>query len=253
MEKGTVFISGATAGIGQATARRLAMAGYALILTGRREERLLHLANELREQTEVQTAVLDVRDRFELRRIFDAHPEWLAQVTVLVNNAGLAAGTEKLQDANAEDWDAMIDTNVKGLLSLTQKLLPGMIARREGHIVNLGSVAGRQVYPGGGVYCATKFAVRALTEGLRMDLMGTGLRVTNISPGMVETEFSEVRMKSAVKAKAIYQGMTPLSPEDIADAIYWSIERPPHVNIQELVIYPTDQAGVGMVHRSEQI
>lgn len=249
MEKGTVFISGATSGIGQATARRLATAGYALILTGRREDRLKALSQELNDQTDVQTAVLDVRDAFQLRQVFDAHPEWLAKVSVLVNNAGLAAGTEKLQEANPEDWDTMIDTNIKGLLALTHRFLPGMIARRGGHIVNLGSVAGRQVYPGGGVYCATKFAVRALTEGLRLDLMGTGVRVTNISPGMVETEFSEVRMKSAVKAKAVYQGMTPLSAEDIADAIYWSIERPPHVNIQELVIYPTDQAGIGFVHR----
>lgn len=249
MEKGTVFISGATSGIGQATARRLATAGYALILTGRREDRLKALSQELNDQTDVQTAVLDVRDAFQLRQVFDAHPEWFAKVSVLVNNAGLAAGTEKLQEANPEDWDTMIDTNIKGLLALTHRFLPGMIARRGGHIVNLGSVAGRQVYPGGGVYCATKFAVRALTEGLRLDLMGTGVRVTNISPGMVETEFSEVRMKSAVKAKAVYQGMTPLSAEDIADAIYWSIERPPHVNIQELVIYPTDQAGIGFVHR----
>jgi 3-hydroxy acid dehydrogenase/malonic semialdehyde reductase len=250
MEKGTAFISGATAGIGQATARRLAKADYALILTGRREDRLKTLAAELREETEVQTAVLDVRDSSAIHELFKAYPQWLIETTVLVNNAGLAAGTQKMQDANLDDWDQMFDTNVKGLLHLTQKFLPSMVARRTGHIVNLGSVAGRQVYPGGGVYCATKFAVRALTEGLRMDLLGTGVRVTNISPGMVETEFSEVRMKSATKAKAVYQGMQPLSADDIAEAIYWSIERPAHVNIQELVIYPTDQAGIGLVHRT---
>lgn len=249
MEKGTVFISGATAGIGAATARRLAMAGYGLILTGRREDRLQKLANELAEQTAVRIAALDVRDPAAMRALFEAHPEWLAETTVLVNNAGLAAGTEKMQEADPADWDRMIDTNVTGLLHLTRHFLPAMIAKRDGHIVNLGSVAGRQVYPGGGVYCATKFAVRALTEGLRMDLAGTGVRVTNISPGMVETEFSEVRLGNAVKAKAVYQGMTPLSGEDVADAIYWAIERPRHVNIQELVIYPTDQAGIGLVHR----
>ncbi len=250
MEKGTVFISGATAGIGAATARKLAMAGYALILTGRREERLQQIANELAEQTEVRVAALDVQDAQAIRALFDAHPEWLGETTVLVNNAGLAAGTDKMQDADPADWDRMIDTNISGLLHLTRNFLPSMIAKGEGHIVNLGSVAGRQVYPGGGVYCATKFAVRALTEGLRMDLAGTGVRVTNISPGMVETEFSAVRMGNSVKAKAVYQGMTPLSAEDIADAIYWAIERPKHVNIQELVIYPTDQAGIGLVSRS---
>lgn len=249
MDKGTVFISGATAGIGAATARRLAMAGYGLILTGRRLERLDALAQELGETTSVRVAEMDVRDPQKIRAQFEAHPEWARETTVLVNNAGLAAGTDKMQDADPADWDRMIETNVTGLLHLTRHFLPGMVARGDGHIVNLGSVAGRQVYPGGGVYCATKFAVRALTEGLRMDLMGTGVRVTNISPGMVETEFSEVRMGSPVKAKAVYQGMTPLSAEDIADSIYWAIERPKHVNIQELVIYPTDQAGIGLVHR----
>lgn len=251
MEKGTVFISGATAGIGAATARKLAMAGYSLILTGRREERLQQIANELAEQAEVRVAALDVQDKNAIRFLFENHPEWLGETTVLVNNAGLAAGTDKMQSADPSDWDRMIDTNITGLLHLTRHFLPSMIAKREGHIVNLGSVAGRQVYPGGGVYCATKFAVRALTEGLRMDLAGTGVRVTNISPGMVETEFSEVRMGNAVKAKAVYQGMTPLSAEDIADAIYWAIERPKHVNIQELVIYPTDQAGIGLVNRNQ--
>lgn len=250
MEKGTVFISGATAGIGEATARRLAASGYGLILTGRREDRLQNLAEELGAKTRVRTAVLDVQDARQIVHLFQTSPEFLNETTVLLNNAGLAAGTEKLQDAMTSDWDSMIDTNVKGLLNLTRQFLPKMIARRNGHIVNLGSVAGRQVYPGGAVYCATKFAVRALTEGLRMDLQGTGVRVTNISPGMVETEFSEVRLKSASKAKAVYQGMTPLSPADIADSILWAIERPPHVNIQELVIYPTDQAGIGWVHRN---
>lgn len=252
MDKGLVFISGATAGIGQATARRLAMAGYGLILCGRREDRLQALQNELGEQTEVQTAVLDVADPLAITQLFEQRPEWLSTVTVLINNAGLAAGSEKIQDADPSDWQKMIDTNISGLLRLTHAFVPGFVAKHEGHIVNLGSVAGRQVYPGGAVYAATKFAVRALTEGLRMDLLGTGVRVTNISPGMVETEFSEVRLQSAVKAKAVYQGMQPLSPEDIADAIYWCLERPKHVNIQELIIYPTDQAAVGQVHRQPQ-
>lgn len=252
MEKGTAFITGATAGIGRATARRLALAGYGLILVGRREDRLRSLKDELGGETEVETAVLDVADSAAIEQLFLERPEWLTTTSILINNAGLAAGVEKMQDASWLDWEKMIDTNVKGLLALTRQFLPGFVARKEGHIVNLGSVAGRHVYPGGGVYCATKFAVRALTEGLRLDLMGTGVRVTNISPGMVETEFSEVRLGSPVKAKAVYQNMTPLTPEDVADAIYWSLERPRHVNIQEIVIYPTDQAGVGFVHRQGQ-
>lgn len=253
MDKGLVFITGATAGIGQATARRLAMAGYGLILTGRREDRLQELQRELREQTEVEIAVLDVQEASSVEALFRARPEWLSTVTVLINNAGLARGTDKMPEAQWSDWEQMIDTNIKGLLRVTHAFLPGFKARGEGHIVNLGSVAGRSVYPGGGVYCATKFAVQALTEGLRMDLMGSGVRVTNVAPGMVETEFSEVRFDSKVKAKAVYQGMQPLHAEDVADAIYWALERPKHVNIQEIVIYPTDQAGVGHVHRRSSL
>lgn len=249
MEKGAVFISGATAGIGQATARRLATAGYPLVLSGRREERLQALKKELSPLTDVTTVVLDVRDGAQITSLFAQAPSWFSQVDVLVNNAGLALGTEKLQDGHIQDWDAMIDTNVKGLLALTRQFLPTFIQRRRGHVINLGSVAGHHVYPGGAVYCATKFAVRAINDALRMDVAGSGVRVTMISPGMVETEFSQVRMQSATKAKAVYQGMQPLVGEDIAEAIVWSLERPAHVNVQELVIYPTDQAAVGQVYR----
>lgn len=248
--KKCAFVTGATAGIGEATARRLAGEGYALILGGRRKDRLEKLQTELQAAgAQVRIAPFDLRERASIEGFCKTHQDWLSEVTVLVNNAGLAMGTEKMQDASLDDWDVMIDTNVKGLLALTRQLLPHFVKNKNGHVVNLGSVAGRWVYPGGGVYCASKFAVRAISEGLRMDLAGTGVRVTNIEPGMVETEFSVVRFGDERKAKAVYQGMTPLSGADIAETIAWCLSRPAHVNIQELVIYPTDQAQVGQVHR----
>lgn len=248
----TAFITGASAGIGAATARLLALAGYNLILNARREERLKRLSAELKATApsiEVQIAAFDLQNREETADFLASRPHWQTEVDVLINNAGLAAGADKLQDAKYEDWERMIDTNIKGLLSVTHFFIRGMAARQSGHIVNLGSVAGRHVYPGGAVYCATKFAVDALTQGLRMDLMGTGVRVSNIQPGMVETEFSEVRLQDADKAKKVYEGMHPLSADDIAETIVWTLSRPKHVNIQDLVIYPTDQAGVGHVYR----
>jgi 3-hydroxy acid dehydrogenase / malonic semialdehyde reductase len=247
------LISGASAGIGRATALALSQRGYSLILLGRRQDRLKELQSTL--ATESRIGLVDIAKKSAVDQFFQDHREALSQVEVLVNNAGLAKGTERLQEADVTDWDEMIDTNVKGLLYLTRGLLPQMIQKRQGHIVNLGSVAGRWVYPGGGVYCATKFAVRALSEGLRLDLQGTGIRVTNIEPGMVQTEFSKVRYSKLEGAddlaKAVYEGMTPLTAEDIAETIAWCVERPPHVNIQELVIFPTDQAGVGpnYIHR----
>lgn len=239
------LITGATSGIGLATADLLASAGYDLILTGRRAERLAQVEKDLatKHGRSVTTLKFDVSDRA-------ATKEALAQVdlsslTVLVNNAGLALGTSALQSQDLDDVDRMIDTNVKGLLYVTRACLPSLIAN-SGHIVNIGSVAGRYTYPGGAVYCASKFAVRALTEGLRLDLLGKPVRVTNIEPGMVETEFSEVRFAGDTeKAAAVYKGMTPLSAADIAETLLWCLARPKHVNIQELVIYPTDQAGVG--------
>lgn len=246
------LITGATSGIGWETSFALAAQGYCILATGRRYEKLVELEQALKKthpQLEVKLAAFDVSDRFEVSEFLKAHANDLDQVEVLVNNAGLAKGIEKMQEANLDDWEVMIDTNVKGLLFMTRGLIQNMIKKNSGHIVNLGSVAGRWTYPGGGVYCATKFAVRALSEGLRMDLLGTKIRITNIEPGMVNTDFSYVRLGDKNKADKVYEGMTPLEAKDIADTIAWCVARPPHVNIQELVIYPTDQAHVGQVAR----
>ncbi|WP_413578083.1 SDR family NAD(P)-dependent oxidoreductase [Bdellovibrio sp. HCB290] len=246
------LITGATAGIGWATAEALAAQNYSLIITGRRFERLTELEGSLLKKfpaIKVIKASFDVSDRFEVSEFMKAHQNDLQNVDVLVNNAGLAKGTDKMQDGSLDDWETMIDTNIKGLLFITRGIVEHMVKRNSGHIVNLGSVAGRWTYPGGGVYCATKFAVRALSEGLRMDLLGTKIRITNIEPGMVNSEFSMVRFEDKKIADKVYEGMTPLDPKDIADTIAWCVARPAHVNIQELVIYPTDQAHVGMVSR----
>lgn len=251
MEK-WALITGATAGIGWATAMALAEQGYGVFATGRRYEKLQELEKAIKAKfpsVPVKIASFDVSDRFEVSEFLKAHSKEIAQIEVLVNNAGLAKGTDKMQDASLDDWEVMVDTNIKGLLFMTRGILPHMVQRNSGHIVNLGSVAGRWTYPGGGVYCATKFAVRALSEGLRMDLLGTKIRVTNIEPGMVHTEFSLVRFEDQNKADKVYEGMTPLRAEDIAETIAWCVARPAHVNIQELVIYPTDQAHVGQIAR----
>lgn len=244
----TALITGATAGIGKACAELLGEKKYDLVLTGRRQERLKEIANSItsRFAVKVKTLAFDISDRRAVEASFSEAADMVSRTTVLINNAGLALGTDPMPKADVGDWDQMIDINVKGLLYATRWILPHMLERKEGHIVNMGSVAGRWLYSGGGVYCASKFAVRALSEGLRMDLMGSGIRVTNIEPGMVETEFSEVRFQGdKAKAQAVYKGMTPLSARDIAETIHWCLERPKHVNIQELVIFPTDQAGVG--------
>jgi NADP-dependent 3-hydroxy acid dehydrogenase YdfG len=197
-------------------------------------------------------APFDITDRDQSLAWFKKNQHLTQNTDLLVNNAGLARGTDPLHKGNIEDWDQMIDTNVRGLLFVTRQLLPRMVERRAGHIVNIGSVAGRWSYPGGGVYCATKFSVRAISECLRMDLLGTGVRVTNIEPGMVETEFSEVRFQDKEKAKQVYKNMKPLSAQDIAESILWSVQRPAHVNIQEIVIFPTDQASIRDVHREQK-
>ena len=245
------FITGASAGIGKATAVKLAELGYDLILNGRREDRLLNLQKELTQKYSIKIylSAFDVSDRKAAEMALASLGVVADQVDVLINNAGLALGAEKVQSASLDDWEVMIDTNIKGLLYLTRFFVPKFIKSGRGHIVNLGSVAGRWVYPGGNVYCATKHAVKAISEGLRMDLLGTPVRVTNIEPGMVETDFSLVRFGDPAKAKAVYQGMTPLSADDIADCVIWSLSRPPHVNIQEMVVFPTDQAAIQMVHR----
>lgn len=246
------LITGATSGIGWATAHALAAQGFDILATGRRYEKLQELQKDLKasfSQVQVKISSFDVSDRFEVSEFMKAHAADLPQIEILVNNAGLACGVEKMQDASLDDWETMIDTNVKGLLFMTRGVVEHMVKKNSGHIINLGSVAGRWTYPGGGVYCATKFAVRALSEGLRMDLLGTKIRVTNIEPGMVNTEFSVVRLKDQAKADKVYEGMTPLMAQDIAETIAWCAARPAHVNIQELVIYPTDQAHVGQVAR----
>jgi NADP-dependent 3-hydroxy acid dehydrogenase YdfG len=246
-----ILITGASSGIGEACARAFARERRDLLLVARRGDRLAALVDELRSAHGIQAHAreLDVRDRAAVEGFARENAGLLAQVTLLLNNAGLAKGAAPLDRGNPDDWDAMIDTNVKGLLYVTHAVLPHFRARGAGHVVNLGSVAGRWVYPNGNVYCATKYAVRALTEGLRLDLSGSGIRVSEISPGMVESEFSRVRFGDAEKAKAVYAGMTPLRPEDVADAVLWCASRPAHVNVQDIVIYPTDQASPTTVAR----
>lgn len=250
---GLALITGATSGIGRATAEKLAQAKWDLWLVGRREARLNELQSHLEKNfgVAVRTAVLDVTDGETVAAFVKSHEDILGALDVLVNNAGLALGTDKIQDGRIEDWERMIDTNVKGLLYMTRHLLPFFLKKQKGHIVNIGSVSGRWVYPGGGVYCSTKFAVRAISEGLRMDLNGTPIRVTNIEPGMVETEFSLVRLGSKAAADQVYTGMQPLMAQDIAECVEWSLSRPARVNIQEMVVFPVDQAGVGLVHRKD--
>jgi 3-hydroxy acid dehydrogenase / malonic semialdehyde reductase len=249
----TVLITGVSSGIGAACARAFAAEGARLVGTARRMERAESLMAELYELhgTESHLIELDVRDaRAVSERLGGLPAEWAA-VDVLINNAGLGLGTDKLQDGDPAEWDRMVDTNVKGLLYVTRAITPGMIARGGGHVINLGSVAGHEVYPGGAVYCATKHAVDAITRGLRMDLLGTGIRVSTVDPGMVETEFSIVRFRGDEdRAKHVYRDMTPLTGDDIADVILWIATRLPHVNIDEVILKPTQQASATMVHRS---
>lgn len=241
-----VLITGATSGIGEATARAFAAAGDKLIITGRRAERLVALQAELVERYGVEVCVLnfDVRDRTQCEEALKTLPEGFAEIDVLVNNAGLASGLEHLNEGRDEDWNAMIDTNVKGLLYITRAVSNRMIERgRGGHIVNLGSTAGTQVYENGNVYCATKHAVHALSHGMRIDLLRHRIRVTEIRPGMVETEFSVVRFHGdKERADNVYKGLQPLTGEDIAAAIVWAVGQPAHVNISEIILTPTAQA-----------
>lgn len=249
---GTVLITGASAGIGAATARAFAAAGARLLLAARRTERLEEMAAELRAAhgTECRLLEMDVRDVGVVTRLLSDLPSPWDEIDVVVNNAGIGRGLSKLHEGSAADWDEMIDTNVKGLLYVTRAVVPGMVARGRGHVVNLGSVAGHEVYPGGAVYCATKHAVDAITRGLRMDLLGSGVRVTTVDPGMVETEFSVMRFGGdEARAKQVYADMTPLTGEDIADVIVWAATRPAHVDIGEVILMPTDQASPTMVHR----
>ncbi len=245
------LITGASAGIGAACAEVFAREGARLILAARRSERLEELALRLSKDhgTECHLLTLDVRDRQAVNKVISGLPEAWQAVDILVNNAGLSRGLDKVQDGDAQDWEEMIDTNIKGLLWMSRAVLPGMIARDRGHVVNLGSIAGRQVYPGGNVYCATKHAVRALNQALRIDLLGTRVRCSSVDPGMVETEFSEVRFHGdKAKAAGVYKAFPPLQAVDIAETVLFCVTRPEHVNIQEVLVMPTDQAAVYASH-----
>lgn len=246
------LITGASSGIGAAIARKLAAKGFDLILIARRKERLESLQSELllKYKITVDYGICDISNSESIQEFAEKHKSDFKGLSLLVNNAGLAKGSDKIYEARLNHWDQMLDVNVRGLLQITRAVLPYFVANNSGHIVNLGSVAGRWVYPGGAVYCATKHAVRAISEGMRMDLLGKNIRVTNIEPGMVETEFSEVRFEDKEKAKSVYQGMKPLSADDIAETVEWVVNRPAHVNIQELVIFPTAQASIRDVARS---
>jgi 3-hydroxy acid dehydrogenase / malonic semialdehyde reductase len=244
----TVLITGASSGIGAACAQAFAQAGARLILAARRLERLEQLAAELTCPTHLLQ--LDVCDRSQVESTLAALPPDWSNIDILLNNAGLSRGLDKLQEGNVQYWEEMIDTNVKGLLYVTRSILPGMVSRNHGHVINMGSIAGHQAYPGGNVYCATKAAVKILTEGLKMDLLGTSVRVSAIDPGMVDTEFSQVRFPDdAERAKQVYKGMTPLSSEDVAEIVVFCATRPPHVNLSEVIVLATDQGSATMVHR----
>ena len=248
----TILITGASAGIGKACVDAFAKSypkKSTFILIARREERLKTHATRLeRKGFYVHCFALDIADRKAVEKFARAYKKTLDQVTILVNNAGLAKGLEPLQEGSEDDWQTMLQTNVMGLLRMTRLISPSMIRRKSGHIVNIGSVASRWFYPNGNVYCATKAAVHAITESLRMDLNGSGVRVTEITPGKVETEFSLVRFGNEELAKKAYEGMTPLTAEDVAEAVVWCAQRPVHVNIQDIVLYPTDQASPTMIH-----
>ncbi|MEH2127597.1 SDR family oxidoreductase [Nostoc sp.] len=247
-----ILITGASSGIGTACAKIFAGAGAKLILAARRLERLQQLADTLSKDfsTEIHLLQLDVRDRNAVESAIATLPSAWSDIDILINNAGLSRGLDKLHEGSFQDWEDMIDTNVKGLLYVSRYVVPGMVSRDRGHVVNLGSIAGHQTYPGGNVYCATKAAVKAISEGLKQDLLGTQVRVTSVDPGMVETEFSEVRFHgNTERANKVYQGVTPLTADDVADVIFFCVTRSPHVNINEVVLMPVDQASATLVNR----
>jgi serine 3-dehydrogenase len=247
-----VIITGASSGIGRSCARAFAAQGAKLILAARRAERLEELAAGLKTEhgSAVHILKLDVRDANAVEQAMSGLPPKWRVIEVLVNNAGLSRGLAKLHEGKLQDWEEMIDTNLKGLLYVSRAVIPGMVARGRGHVINIGSIAGHEVYPLGNVYNATKFGLKALTKGLRLDLVGTGLRVTSVDPGMTETEFSLVRFRGdGERAGKIYQGFTPLTPDDIADAVVYCATRPAHVDVAEMIVMPTDQASTTVIHR----
>lgn len=251
MTKRIALITGATSGIGAATARLLAKNDFKLILCGRRADRLQAMADELKSYTEIHTLSFDVRDQQACASSLQSlSAEWKV-IDVLINNAGNAHGLDPIQTGSIADWDAMIDINVKGLLYVSKEIIPGMTDRKQGHIINIGSIAGKEVYPNGNVYCASKFAVDALTKGMRMDLYHFGIKVTGIHPGLVETEFSVVRFKGdEEKAATVYKGFDPLKPTDIADVILYTLKAPAHVVLADITIFPTAQGSASLVKRS---
>jgi 3-hydroxy acid dehydrogenase/malonic semialdehyde reductase len=247
-----VFITGASSGIGKACAEQFAALGAKLILTARRFDKITELANQLSKKNSVAVLPLqlDVQNNEAVKKLVAQLSDEWKDIYLLINNAGLALTTDYIQDAKTENWDTMIDTNVKGLLYVTRAILPGMVARNSGHIVNMGSITGREYYPGGNVYTATKHAVKAISKSLRLDLLGTPIRVSEIAPGAVETEFSEVRWNDKERAKAFYADFTPLVADDIADAIVYCTTRPLHVNVAEILITPTCQASSNHFYRA---
>jgi NADP-dependent 3-hydroxy acid dehydrogenase YdfG len=254
MKNKIVLITGSTAGIGEACACKFASEGYNLILNGRKQGLLEALKNRLTEKfgIDILPLLFDVRDRQSAKKAIDAIPQEWRAVDILINNAGLVLGIDKEFETDPDESDIVIDTNIKGLLTMTRLIVPGMIERKKGHIINIGSIAGEAAYPGGSVYCATKAAVKTLSDGLRIDLVDTPLRVTNIKPGMVETHFSITRFRGdKTKADAVYKGLQPLTAEDIAETIYFAASAPAHVQIAEILIMPTCQATGTIAYREE--
>lgn len=249
--KKTVFITGATSGIGLAAAELFAQNQFSLVICGRREERLVELKQNLAYNKDITHLTFDVSDKNAVFSSIQALPEAYKNIDILINNAGNAHGLDPIHEGNIDDWDAMIDINVKGLLYVSKAIIPGMVQRKGGHIINIGSVAGKEVYPKGNVYCASKFAVDAISTGMRIDLNAFGIKVSEIKPGAVNTEFSSVRFKgNAGKADKVYDGFSPLVARDVAEIIYFIATRPAHVNIADLLVLPTAQASAAIVNRS---
>jgi NADP-dependent 3-hydroxy acid dehydrogenase YdfG len=250
-----VLVTGASSGIGRACAEAFAVRGSRLLLVARRSDRLEDLAKELgdRSDAEVLTSTLDVRDRGAVDAWYQGLAPGWREIDVLVNNAGLSRGLSPLHEGEVDDWEEMIDTNLKGLLYVTRAVLPGMVERGGGHVINIGSIAGHEVYPGGNVYCATKHAVTALNRGLGIDTLGTGVRVSSVDPGMVETEFSLVRFRGdSARAESVYDGLEALRGDDVAEAVVFCATRPPHANVREMILMPTAQAAAVFSHRTAE-
>ncbi len=244
------FITGATSGIGEATAILLAENNFDLVICGRREDRLQDLSEKLKRKTRVHTLSFDVRDKDKVFEQVESLPSEWQKIDILLNNAGNAHGFDPIDKGSLSDWDDMIDINVKGLLYVSKAIIPGMVERKSGHIINIGSIAGKEVYPGGNVYCASKYAVDAINDGMRIDLNRYGIKVSAVNPGLVNTEFSKVRFKDDIeRSTSVYNGMTPLNGKDIAELIFFIITRPSHVNISDSIIFPTAQASSTIVNR----